>query len=170
MQKLALSRCSWLIFHFRLFNEESQSRFKDKTFCCLGRSGRSFGTDCLTVYLCASPSCSGDNAKRKNWVTRAACHTKQRRSSFLSNLRSNAVDDVIFFLFADSAMCSGIVRDQKKPKDCPETTHTTCKSKVVFFTFKVCQIRQLVFSPLKFVICARVSPLLTTDVEDRRPA
>lgn len=64
----------------------------------------------------------------------AACCMRQYRSSFLSNLRSNGVNDVVPLLFTDSAMCSGVIGDQTKPKDRPETTHTPCEKKNKHFS------------------------------------
>lgn len=87
-----------------------------------------------TLFICVLFTAAREITWTKGWVTCTACRTRQRWSSFLSNLRSNGVNDVTSLLFADSAMCSGVIGDQSKPKDGPETSHAPCKTKKNLFS------------------------------------
>lgn len=66
-------------------------------------------------------------------ATCTACR-KRRRPTRSSHLRSNGVNDVASLLVTDSAMCSGVIGDQRKPKDGPETAHTPCEAKKNLFS------------------------------------
>lgn len=93
------------------------------------------------LFVCFSQLHGRQREFRIEWRV-TACRKRQRWSSSLSNLRSNRVNDVTSLLFADSAMCSGVIWDQSKPKDGPETTHAPCKTKKNLFTAQVCLISE----------------------------
>lgn len=95
-----------------------------------------------TLFICVLFAAARQITRTKDRVTCTACHMRQQWSSFLSNLRSNGVNDVASLLFADSAMRSGVIWDQGKPKDGPETTHAPCETKKNLSSAQVCLISE----------------------------